>query len=76
MKRSELVKKALSKATPAQLIRVRALLGETGATHHYAGRDRTWEIRQRAVKAFDAGNYDDPDVLDCLYDKSLGDALR
>ena len=73
MKRAELVKKALKNATPAQLIRVRAILSSIG--EGCCG-PAVQAIKDRTLKAFDAEQYDHEDILWALSDKELGEALR
>ena len=68
-----LIKKALSSATAAQLIRVRAILGRHSGEHGYD----VWQGKIKdALKAFDAGQYDHPEVAFLLPDKDLGETLR
>ncbi|MDO8728769.1 MAG: hypothetical protein Q7K26_02635 [bacterium] len=69
MVRSNLVKRALSVATEAQLISIRVLLGRGWGLH---GTDRI----ESALTAFDNKQYDHPDILYLLSDKDIGETLR
>ena len=73
MASTDLIMTALSKATPAQLIRVRAVLCKHLGEYGYD----VWQRRIRiALNAFDAGQYDNPEIAFLLPDEDLGEALR
>ena len=68
-----LIKRALSSATPAQLIRVRAILSRHSGEYGY---DVLQGRIEDALKAFDAKRYGHPDIAYLLPDEDLGEALR
>ena len=73
MASSQLIKMALEKATPAQLIRTRAILGRHRGEYGYD----VWQDKINvALKAFDTAEYDHPEIAFLLPDKDLGEALR
>ena len=73
MPRQELIKKALNQATPAQLIRVRAILHQHQGEYGY---DSLSECIEQALKDFDRGVYDTRQIERLLDDKALGNALK
>lgn len=73
MANPELTRKALEKATPAQLLRVRGLLTCRPQTRGFIIMDN---YNREALDAFDKGRYDDPKIANVLYDHELAEALR
>jgi len=69
----QLVKRALEKATAAQLIRVRAVIG---IQYRGPGNDSVGPAITKALAAFDRGDYGSPMLAKMLPDKELGEALR
>lgn len=73
MATTKLVQRALKEATSAQLIRVRGLLGMHSGQFGYD----SWQDKiKNALVAFDAEEYDHPDIAFLLCDVDLGEALR
>lgn len=88
MGRNERIEKALSEATPAGLLQVSTILHErrwetrqwdpekceTVEGYHH-GRAEEAKI-DRAIEAFERGEYGNPDLADSLNSEKLGEALR
>lgn len=73
MATSELIKRALDQATPAQLIKVRALIGENYGSYGYD----SWAGRYKeALDAFDNAEYDNKQIAFLLEDEKLAEALQ
>lgn len=72
MKRADLVAAALKKASPEQLIRVRAVIQARLGKY---GCDSETDVILAAVEAFDRRNYKNEDLLDRLDDEALALAL-
>jgi hypothetical protein len=73
MAQPKLVRTALKNATPAQLIRVRALLQCRPQTRGFIIMD---DRNKKALQTFDAGRFGDPLIADVLEDYELAEALR
>ena len=87
MERKELLRQALEQATPAQLLRIRAIISAKQHKEYIVCREQyerdpdqspTKELRRLndLIKAFDRGEYNHPDMAELLSDKELGEALR
>ncbi|MEK7552506.1 MAG: hypothetical protein AAB505_00125 [Patescibacteria group bacterium] len=76
MAKPALVKQALEVASPAQLIRVRAILVKYRKEVEEGGFEGNQLVVNRAIEAFDAREFDSPEVANLLPDEALGEALR
>ena len=87
MEKKELIRQALEQATPAQLLRARAIISTKQHKEYIVCREQyerdpdqspTKELSRLndLIKAFDRGEYNHPDMAELLSDKDLGEALR